>query len=561
MPTTDPVKRRKQNCENQKRWRQRQFDTLQTLSGRVQELETESDDLRSRLQDSQAELETLRAAAGRLEAQASPSLGRKLPILEDANRDVPTSRDSNILLAVSDDQRPKVEGVQASTVNGSSQASRTKPIFLDNTMTTSYLAGYDWSSFVISGNVEEASAQPPLHTEHSGTSSDQKSERSYYQGYEYTSWAGAVPSEDESQKSNSSSNPESITVPFPEIVKRQMHLGPLDVFQLPVRDLESSESAYVHNDMEAAEEPMARVQATECVNIAVSYSNDLYFNWPMYSILGGAGGIWRNMTNFPDTTNISQHILAVQKVLHDSFRQLLTKPTYIREKVVADAFAWMIQSAWPSSESCFKMMTVYRHIFNFEVFRIFPCKATLERIHPLYRPTELQARVAHSPAIDWLPWPNMREKAIRMQHKVNVDRLCQMCLEHTLVEPAPFFTRNQPQLAGSAFRIWDMYLLEKAGGGRFSISKSAMTYDPASQDLLALVQRYGLPFQKIEHLRIDGPFYQVFPEFEIAGCASRWQTVPLSVSGEEKLGYPSKLKPESLLKLQKRVNSWLTNDP
>ncbi|KAK5222086.1 hypothetical protein LTS03_008617 [Exophiala xenobiotica] len=325
MPTTDPVKRRKQNCENQKRWRQRQFDTLQTLSGRVQELETESDDLRSRLQDSQAELETLRAAAGRLEAQASPSLGRKLPILEDANRDVPTSRDSNILLAVSDDQRPKVEGVQASTVNGSSQASRTKPIFLDNTMTTSYLAGYDWSSFVISGNVEEASAQPPLHTEHSGTSSDQKSERSYYQGYEYTSWAGAVPSEDESQKSNSSSNPESITVPFPEIVKRQMHLGPLDVFQLPVRDLESSESAYVHNDMEAAEEPMARVQATECVNIAVSYSNDLYFNWPMYSILGGAGGIWRNMTNFPDTTNISQHILAVQKVLHDSFRQLLTK--------------------------------------------------------------------------------------------------------------------------------------------------------------------------------------------------------------------------------------------
>jgi molecular chaperone GrpE (heat shock protein) len=77
MPTTDPVKRRKPNCENQKRWRQRQFDTLQTLSGRVQELEIESDDLRSRLQDSQAELETLRATAGRLEAQASPSLGQK----------------------------------------------------------------------------------------------------------------------------------------------------------------------------------------------------------------------------------------------------------------------------------------------------------------------------------------------------------------------------------------------------------------------------------------------------------------------------------------------------
>ncbi len=77
--------------------------------------------------------------------------------------------------------------------------------------------------------------------------------------------------------------------------------------------------------MEEVEEPMVGVQATECITMAASYSNDLYFNWPMYSILGGAGGIWRNMTNFPDTTNISQHILAVQKVLHDAFRRLLTK--------------------------------------------------------------------------------------------------------------------------------------------------------------------------------------------------------------------------------------------
>jgi hypothetical protein len=98
-----------------------------------------------------------------------------------------------------------------------------------------------------------------------------------------------------------------------------------------------------------------------------------------------------------------------------------------------------------------------------------------------------------------------------------------------------------------------MYLLEKAGGGRFSISKSAMTYDPASQDLLALVQRYGLPFQKIEHLRIDGPFYRVSPEFEIAGCASRWQTVPLSVSGEEKLGYPSKLKARVTFEIAEKI--------
>lgn len=201
---------------------------------------------------------------------------------------------------------------------------------------------------------------------------------------------------------------------------------------------------------------------------------------------------------------------------------------------------------------------MYRHIFSFELFRIFPCTATLERIHPLYRPTELQSLVPHSPAIDWLPWPDMRERAIKMQNKINVDRLCQMCLEHTIVEPAMYgASKDQSLPAGSSFRIWDMYLLEKAGGGRFSISKSSMTYNPASQDLLALVQRHSLPFQNIEHLRIDSPFYECFPDFAIGRCASKYQTVPLPVPAEERLGYPSKLKPESLSTLKGRVNALL----
>ena len=121
MPTTDPVKRRKQNCENQKRWRQRQFDALEKSQSRIRELEIESDDLRTRLQVSQAEVEALRAATGRLEAQASLSLGHKRSIHADVDRHAPTSRDSNVSLTVSEGQRPPVKEVQASTVNGSSQ--------------------------------------------------------------------------------------------------------------------------------------------------------------------------------------------------------------------------------------------------------------------------------------------------------------------------------------------------------------------------------------------------------------------------------------------------------
>jgi predicted nuclease with TOPRIM domain len=69
MPTTDPVKRRKQNCENQKRWRQRQVDTLERLTTaldesetRSKQLETESGDLRDALRKAQDEIKQLRAA-------------------------------------------------------------------------------------------------------------------------------------------------------------------------------------------------------------------------------------------------------------------------------------------------------------------------------------------------------------------------------------------------------------------------------------------------------------------------------------------------------------------
>jgi predicted nuclease with TOPRIM domain len=76
MPTTDPVKRRKQNCENQKRWRQRQLDSLQRLGAaldhsenRVKVLESESDELRTALRNALAEVDRLRAREGIIDQQ------------------------------------------------------------------------------------------------------------------------------------------------------------------------------------------------------------------------------------------------------------------------------------------------------------------------------------------------------------------------------------------------------------------------------------------------------------------------------------------------------------
>ncbi|KIW37951.1 uncharacterized protein PV06_09929 [Exophiala oligosperma] len=564
MPTTDPDRRRRQNCENQKRWRQRQLDKLHVLADelertqtRMRELELESSNLRIQLRDSEAKAEALQASNVRLEAQVLASVHPRSSIGSEMDMNLSPNLGSNHFPSASPSTGLSNVPAAPSSADGTYQATKSKPELGNPTNITPEPSEEDWASIVITGSEEGNVIQPPLSSEQPGFTSNPKNVSTYDQQFDPTFWVDGIPPDDISETFTLSAKPNAIGSIVQAGRRVAAGLNSMQNPNLTIRDRSHYWLPWDYQDEKYQDE---RLTNSEDARARASYTNDIYFNWPMYSILGGASSIWRNMVNFPDTTHISQHILAVQKVLHDAFRHLLTKPTDVREKVVAEAFSWLIESAWPSSESCFKMMTVYRHIFSFELFRIFPCPTTLERIHPLYRPTELQSMVPHSPAIDWLPWPDMREKAIKMQDKVNVDQLCQMCLEHTIVEPATYGAsgRNQALPPGSSFRIWDMYLLEKAGGGRrFFIPKSSMTYDPASQDLLALVQRHSLPLQNIEHLRIDSPFYECFPDFIIGGCASKYQTVPLPVPGEERLGYPSRFKPESLSKLQGRVNALL----
>ncbi|KAI1630121.1 hypothetical protein EDD37DRAFT_83100 [Exophiala viscosa] len=288
--------------------------------------------------------------------------------------------------------------------------------------------------------------------------------------------------------------------------------------------------------------------------LSPSYVDDLYFTWQPESILGGAGGIQRNMLSFPEASPLSGHILTVQNIIHSVLPQLVKKPPAIREKMMADAFSWVIRSAWPSSEDTLKT------IYNFELWRNFPCKATYYKIHPLYRPTPLQLSEPHSGIIDWLPWPAARDKLIEMQNEVDVDQFVLMLLEHALVEPTLSYSAEWTPPSQAAFRLRDMYLLEKSTSGSFSLSHPAMTYDPAFLDLRSLVNAYDWRFLDVSHLRIDQRFCDIFPQFYLLGCMSRAQNAPLEAPVEERLQCPSNLTLASVNMLQQRVQAWLTTD-
>lgn len=208
------------------------------------------------------------------------------------------------------------------------------------------------------------------------------------------------------------------------------------------------------------------------------------------------------------------------------------------------------------------MQTAYRHIYSFELWRSFPCKATYYKIHPLYRPTPLQLSEPHHPVIDWLPWPAVRNKVIEIQNQVDVDQLLIILLEHTLIKPSLSYSAEWTQSSHAAFRLRDMYLLEKSAGGGFAIANPAMANDPAFLALRALANSYDWRSLDVTDLRYDQRFCEIYPQFNIPGCISICQTEPLDACApvEERLQQPEDLTVASVQLLQQRIQKWLACD-
>lgn len=68
--------------------------------------------------------------------------------------------------------------------------------------------------------------------------------------------------------------------------------------------------------------------------------------------------------------------------------------------------------------------TRFYHIADLTTWQLCPSQRTFERVHPLYRPTGKQLSVLYPSVIDWIPFPSIRDKLIRL-HAGNphIDRI------------------------------------------------------------------------------------------------------------------------------------------
>jgi hypothetical protein len=269
-----------------------------------------------------------------------------------------------------------------------------------------------------------------------------------------------------------------------------------------------------------------------------------------------------NLRNFPVTSRISKHINAVNKMLREELPvPQMYKPSL--NPIVGTAISWMIRQSWPSSGDCLKFMSVYKQFFCYELWRNFPCRSTYENIHPQFRPTPLQLTVKHHPAIDWLPWPQLRNKAIELQDEIDIDLLNMTALQHTIFERVPqlqgadldhFEPGRIPEATSTAsFRAWDMYLLEKVATGQ-AFSDDQMVHKPKSPHVVALLNAYHLEHDDISRLRLERSFFDIFPQLWLPELVSTCEASVLLPSPDETLEYPSDLSGEGLRQLKKNIS-------
>lgn len=79
MPTKDPDKRRKQNCENQKRWRERQTHQLHNLQATLEERNQEVENLQQQLRSALDEVKALRKLSTANDQRKPASADVELP--------------------------------------------------------------------------------------------------------------------------------------------------------------------------------------------------------------------------------------------------------------------------------------------------------------------------------------------------------------------------------------------------------------------------------------------------------------------------------------------------
>lgn len=237
----------------------------------------------------------------------------------------------------------------------------------------------------------------------------------------------------------------------------------------------------------------------------------------------------------------------------------------IRARLMTKGVLWVVHEAWPQAEHFWKATASFQGFLQAELWRNFPDSSVYRSMHPAYRPTVLQLSVPHSPIIDWLPWPDLRDKIITSQEQIDVDLVCKTAIQNLLAHRRAV-TQTRPQkrvrrdregnscpTQKMSFRVWDLCILEETAG-RKPKGNTTLTYRPKSAPVRALEKAYALEYNDFQTQKLHPDFFTMFPNLFSQSAISDYEVQELptlrNFSNQDILGSPLPISTTSLARLE-----------
>jgi hypothetical protein len=269
----------------------------------------------------------------------------------------------------------------------------------------------------------------------------------------------------------------------------------------------------------------------------------------------------------------------------------------LQRAITAEAVLWVVREAWPAAEGYWNLtvslashgasvcgieadmltgsgveQATFRGFLYAELWRNFPCERSYTQLPPAYRPTRAQLAIPHSPMIDWMPWPDVRDMAIKYQDQIDLDDLFRVAI-HNLVAHRKGLGRRKPSfqqdVPGSSpriieevndetsFRVWDVVCLENVRSTNPLAAEPGLEKKPVlrTPELRALSRAYDLQYDEFDTQKLDDGFFEAYPCLYADTAASGWKVKSFPNLPQVDVGRPTGLSRPAVFRLKSKIEA------
>ncbi|KAI9041016.1 uncharacterized protein KD926_007432 [Aspergillus affinis] len=193
--------------------------------------------------------------------------------------------------------------------------------------------------------------------------------------------------------------------------------------------------------------------------------------------------------------------------------------------------------------------TRFYHIVNLTAWQVYPCPQTFDSIHPQYKPTELQLQRHYPTVIDWIPFPSIRNRLIRL-HAANpkIDQIfCDVVSSYVVETSMSELIAGGPTVK-AYIRVTDLAAkIDVSASSSHTDCDAAVSASLPAPDLATLFAspeycqvafNYLNMNRGISHYKIDPALFATYPELYDPDADVSAEGIPLRPEVQASLTYP-----------------------